>query len=790
MRPEIVYTENDAKKFEKSLRKYNDKILEDMGVSEEIRAGASDLEILQYYFKIAVKSAIYELKRNKEVKPGVRGVAEKIASDLIKYLSYKAASEHDIEHDTLKVYALALYKNIQEVSTLKVQVNDSKVGADGRYQMEDGVSSINIGNNRYEIISKLGEGGNGAVYKCRNQNGEEFALKVMADPNIRENDPGYILDVESIRENRVSAAIGRGGSQYPIVNFQECGYLMDNGKLHSFTVLEKCSGSLRDEMDNNKTPAARRVFLESGFPLKMLQGIVTIHDTEWVHKDLKPENFMLLFGNVKLIDFGSVDTGKTANQLKFQEEAEKNLKFNKFIETVTHGYVSGEDTKGGQKLDAKTDIYALGCILFEMYTGQSMLDFLQNNDELNGDNKRRPFKSYVGAKPGDVDAVKAKLAQATTELGLDGDHPDYVEKFLNANGFETPKGLSALILSMVDPDKTKRPTINEAVQVFEWWQNKQNNDQRPLPRDPVLVIHAAPPSASPVPPLYAVDLEAKTRADEVNLTQTQPMHLYLANLRAARVSDDNPEVQGVKMTLGVLEQPVVAPVAGAAALPAAAAVVGAAAVMPPAAVVPVPARISPAQEQSDNQKLHLIKSAINDQLSEKYEKDLAEATASGVPGAIEEVQKDYLTPGFLPGIGVYSGIPQIVKHNINGINVTCFAFTILDTVENGAAENAGLQVGDKILVQLEGSRARVGTPVSIKDELACLEKIRSIGAGRGANGVNVYRPSEDRMIDKQIATTLLDCKGYPGGLANFNVPQIQEQVRDREAKGAGVAAAR
>ncbi|MGA8730675.1 MAG: serine/threonine-protein kinase [Terracidiphilus sp.] len=124
-----------------------------------------------------------------------------------------------------------------------------------------------------------------------------------------------------------------------------------------YMVMEWCDGRLlRQILDEGKISQDRAIRIA----ISVLEGLEYIHENGVIHRDLKPENIMVdAQDNVKLIDFGIAgDAGA------------RRLTYANFTATLgTADYISPEQIKG-KRGDGRSDIYALGIILYEMLTGK------------------------------------------------------------------------------------------------------------------------------------------------------------------------------------------------------------------------------------------------------------------------------------------------------------------------------------------------------------------------------------------------------------------------------------
>lgn len=209
----------------------------------------------------------------------------------------------------------------------------------------------------YEIVSLLGEGGMGQVYRARDPRlGREIAVKVLGTNSAD--------DLEAVarfeREARAVASL----SHPNIIAIHDFG----KHEHTFFVVTELLEGkTLRDEMHN--TPLSWRRAVELG--AEIAEGLAAAHAKAIVHRDLKPENiFLTTDGRVKILDFGLAQADPVLTQ-----DDETELPTRKWFQTDpgtiigTLGYMSPEQLRG-EVVDGTADIFSLGIILYEMVTAK------------------------------------------------------------------------------------------------------------------------------------------------------------------------------------------------------------------------------------------------------------------------------------------------------------------------------------------------------------------------------------------------------------------------------------
>ena len=205
----------------------------------------------------------------------------------------------------------------------------------------------------YGILGPLGTGGMGEVYRAIDSRlGREVAVKVLpkdADsPTKRER---------FLREAQAASALNHPG----IVTVHDVGHAQGV----DFIVMERVEGqTLRDILDAGPLP----VELALDYARQAAAALAVAHRAGIVHRDLKPQNLMVTSGGqLKVLDFGlaRVESGAVDSVGPTKE------RLTAFGTVVgTPGYMSPEQVEGGQ-VDARTDVFSLGIVLYEMLTGKA-----------------------------------------------------------------------------------------------------------------------------------------------------------------------------------------------------------------------------------------------------------------------------------------------------------------------------------------------------------------------------------------------------------------------------------
>ena len=209
---------------------------------------------------------------------------------------------------------------------------------------------------RYQVVSLLGAGGMGEVYRARDTVLErDVALKVL--PEAAAEDPDRLE--RFAREARAVARL----SHPNILEIHDVG--CDDG-VH-YAVAELLEGeNLRERLKRGRLPVRKAVAIADAIS----RGLGAAHSQGVVHRDVKPENVLLTSdGRVKVLDFGiaSLHEPEVLTAGPDASEVSTITAAGSLLGTI--GYMAPEQVRG-EAADARSDVFALGCVLYEMLTGQ------------------------------------------------------------------------------------------------------------------------------------------------------------------------------------------------------------------------------------------------------------------------------------------------------------------------------------------------------------------------------------------------------------------------------------
>jgi Tol biopolymer transport system component len=211
----------------------------------------------------------------------------------------------------------------------------------------------------YEILSLLGKGGMGEVYRARDGKlKREVAIKILPDEFSRDHERAGRFQ----REAEVLASLNHANIA-GIYDIQESGEIR-------FLVLELIEGeTLADRIRRGPMPMAEVLPIAR----QIAEALEAAHDKGIVHRDLKPANVKILpDGKVKVLDFGlakAMEGRRTGGTLSDSPTMMSMTVTQPGMILGTAPYMSPEQANGFD-VDARSDIFSFGCVLYEMLTGR------------------------------------------------------------------------------------------------------------------------------------------------------------------------------------------------------------------------------------------------------------------------------------------------------------------------------------------------------------------------------------------------------------------------------------
>ncbi|MEE8361585.1 MAG: protein kinase [Gemmatimonadales bacterium] len=284
---------------------------------------------------------------------------------------------------------------------------------------------------RYTIEQEVGAGGMATVYLAHDvKHDRKVALKVLR-PEL-----AAVIGAERfLVEIKTTANL-----QHPHIL-----PLFDSGEADSFLfyVMPFIEGeSLRDRLEREKQlPIDDAVRLAS----EVASALDYAHRHDVIHRDIKPENILLHDGQALVADFGIALAASKAGGTRMTETG---------MSLGTPHYMSPEQAMGERELDARSDVYALGCVLYEMLTGEPPFT--------------GPTAQAIVAKVMTADPVPPTELRKTVPFGIEAATLRALQK-LPADRFTSPKDFAQALAS---PDTVAGPRTTGRVlgqRRFFWW---------------------------------------------------------------------------------------------------------------------------------------------------------------------------------------------------------------------------------------------------------------------------------------------------------------------------------
>lgn len=284
---------------------------------------------------------------------------------------------------------------IQTYSLGAVQAQAAKLSTLPTFTNVDDLSGQNLAH--YQILEKIGDGGMGVVYKARDLRLDRLvALKFL---------PAHLSLEEEAKQRFLREAQAASALDHPNI----C-TIYDIGQLNSgqyFIAMPCYDGeTLKQKIANGPLPLPDIL----DYSLQAAEGLACAHAAGILHRDIKPANVMVTReGRVKLLDFGLAKTvGADFTKSGF------------VMGTVA--YMSPEQARG-EKVDARTDLWSLGVLMYEMLTGER---------PFKGEHEQVVLFNILNQNPPPVKSLRKDVPQKLAEVVERLLQKEMVKRYQNA----------------------------------------------------------------------------------------------------------------------------------------------------------------------------------------------------------------------------------------------------------------------------------------------------------------------------------------------------------------------
>src|SRR6185295_1631899 len=266
--------------------------------------------------------------------------------------------------------------------------------------------------NQYKILARLGKGGMGEVYLAEDARlRRKVALKLLFEDVTKNED--WVLRFE--QEARAASSLNHPN----IITIYEVGQTQES----HFISTEYIEGTTLRQYLKQNTISTTEIL---DIAIQISGALVAAHGARIIHRDIKPENVMLRpDGYVKVVDFGLAkftEQPRTTGASRSDPEAETEAGVDAFpvkegvvstnpgMVMGTISYMSPEQATGSDDIDARTDIFSLGVVLYEMVSGRLPFEGTTPNEIIISivQKKQWPLARFAPETPDELERIVGK----------------------------------------------------------------------------------------------------------------------------------------------------------------------------------------------------------------------------------------------------------------------------------------------------------------------------------------------------------------------------------------------
>ena len=255
----------------------------------------------------------------------------------------------------------------------------------------------------YEIVSFISRGGMGEVYLAHDPRlHRKVALKVL--PRVFTKDSERLHRFE--QEARAASALNHPN----IITIYE---ILKTGSTHVIATEFVEGETLRQRLSTSTLTLSESLHIA----VQVADALTAAHKVGIIHRDIKPENIMLRpDGYVKVLDFGLAKLAEESPEIPIEEALTKQVRTGSGVVIGTAGYMSPEQARG-KAVDARTDIFSLGAVIYEMVTQQKPFSGETPSDILAAILKTEPapMSRFSAGTPAELSRIVTKALRKDRE---------------------------------------------------------------------------------------------------------------------------------------------------------------------------------------------------------------------------------------------------------------------------------------------------------------------------------------------------------------------------------------
>ena len=324
----------------------------------------------------------------------------------------------------------------------------------------------------YEVVAQIGAGGMGEVYQTHDTKlGRDVAIKVL--PEAFAHDPERLSRFQ--REAKMLAALN-----HP--NIATIHGLEQSGGT-SYLVMELVSGeTLAERMRSGPLPIEDALKIS----VQIAEALEAAHEKNIIHRDLKPANVKVTpEGKVKVLDFGLAKAfeGDSANEDMSNSPTLSRAATMQGVILGTAAYMSPEQARG-KSVDKRTDIWAFGCVLYELLTGKQAFHGEDITDILAAVVKAEPdWQALPAATPVMIRNLLRRCMQKDKTLRMQaaGDARIEIQEALTSPSDDGAERVGVLLRTKLSWSIAVTLAIVATLALWAWWHATSASERAPRP---------------------------------------------------------------------------------------------------------------------------------------------------------------------------------------------------------------------------------------------------------------------------------------------------------------------